>query len=74
MSTETSDEKALRLIGEGKLTVLEVARGRVIGRVQGDHGTYMCGFDPQAEEWRCTCAEMKGMCSHLKALWLVTTG
>jgi hypothetical protein len=32
---------------------------------------YTLGHDPSKAEWRCQCAEMKGNCSHLKALKLV---
>jgi hypothetical protein len=76
VSAETSDMKAHRLLTEGRLIVRTVGDpshpGRIVAECRGDSGMiYLLGYDPKAEEWRCQCAEMKGNCSHLKALKLV---
>ncbi len=42
----------------------------VIARCRGDSGeVYMLGHSK--DRWGCTCAELKGNCSHLQALKLV---
>ena len=44
----------------------------VIAQCRGDSGeVYDLGYDPTKDQWRCTCAELKGNCSHLQALKLV---
>jgi hypothetical protein len=41
----------------------------VVAQCRGDSGAiYYLGHDPERNEWRCTCAELKGNCSHLIAL------
>jgi hypothetical protein len=46
--------------------------GLVIAQCRGDSGeVYDLGYDPMKQEWRCTCRELKGNCSHLQALKLV---
>lgn len=46
--------------------------GLIVAECRGDSGeVYSLGHDPTKDEWRCTCAELKGDCSHLKALKLV---
>ena len=46
--------------------------GYVHAQVRGDSGeVYDLGRDPRKDEWRCTCPELKGNCSHLQALKLV---
>ncbi len=50
----------------------DVGSGLVVAECRGDSGeVYSLGHDPTNGEWRCTCAELKGECSHLKALKLV---
>jgi uncharacterized Zn finger protein len=76
MSRETVDEKARRLLVEGRLIVREVGRPsrqqRIVAECRGDSGDmYRLGYDPEKKEWRCTCPEQRGGCSHLKALQLV---
>jgi hypothetical protein len=71
---ETAAEKALRLLTEGRLMVRVVnpAERFVVARCRGDSGqVYDLGYDPRKNEWRCTCDELKGNCSHLRALKLV---
>ena len=45
----------------------------IIATCRGDSGeVYNLGYDARKKQWRCTCVEMKGKCSHLVALQLVT--
>lgn len=46
--------------------------GFVHAQCRGDSGqVYDLGHDHRTGEWRCNCQEMKGKCSHLRALQLV---
>jgi uncharacterized Zn finger protein len=72
--TETAAVKARRLLPEGRLMVKIVdPDGQFVwAQCRGDSGeVYDLGYDPKANQWRCTCAELKGNCSHLQALKLV---
>ena len=76
MARETAVDKAHRLLLEGRLIVREVGSpshpGRIVAECRGDSGEmYLLGWDPAKQEWRCTCPELRGECSHLKALQLV---
>ena len=75
VSRENAQAKGRRMLTEGRLRVLRVERsGLIVAECRGDSGeVYDLGFDPGPREWRCTCLEMKGRCSHLIALMLVTT-
>lgn len=71
MSRETAADKAIRLLTEGRLMVQRVdSESRlVIAECRGDSGAvYSLGHDPKRNEWRCSCDELKGNCSHLIAL------
>lgn len=71
---EAAATKARRLLPEGRLMIRRVDpdTGLVWAQCRGDSGEiYDLGHDPTKNEWRCTCAELKGECSHLKALKLV---
>jgi hypothetical protein len=73
----TAEEKAHRLLVEGRLTVQRVGGGLVIASARGfsDGEVYQLGYDPKAGEWRCTCEASRTFrrrCSHLIALQLVT--
>ena len=73
-SRESAADKALRLLTEGRLMVREVNAdtGWVYAQCRGDSGElYNLGHDPAQDQWRCTCDELKGNCSHLRALKLV---
>lgn len=75
MARETVDEKARRLLIEGRLIVREVGRPskkqRIVAECRGDSGEmYALGYAPKDDEWRCTCPA-RSDCSHLKALQLV---
>ena len=76
MGREAAATKARRLLTEGRLEVTYIDHddsfGLIVAKCRGDSGeVYSLGWDPTKEEWRCTCAEMKGNCSHLQALKLV---
>jgi len=75
MTRENVEEKGRRLLTEGRLIVERVdakATNLVVATCRGDSGeVYQLGYDPRANEWRCTC-EARGRCSHLVALQLVT--
>lgn len=73
---ESAATKARRLLPEGRLMVRRVDPEKGLGLVwaqcRGDSGeVYDLGHDPNNGEWRCTCAELKGDCSHILALKLV---
>lgn len=71
---ESAADKAIRLLIEGRLMVKVVRpeTGFVHVQCRGDSGqVYDLGRDPTSGEWRCTCQEMKGKCSHLRAAQLV---
>jgi uncharacterized Zn finger protein len=70
---ETVEEKALRIIRERRLTIerVDTHGGVVVARCQGDTGEYALGWDAIVKQYRCTCPEMKGLCSHLTALKMV---
>lgn len=83
-SRSDARSKALRLLIEGRLDVTrhDVAgdhAGLIVATCRGDSGTvYRLGYDPRpnvppAKRWRCTCQELRGNCSHLAALKLITT-
>lgn len=74
---ESSADKARRLLAEGRLRVLRVgdadAPGLIVAECRGDSGeVYALGYDPRNKQWRCVCAELRGKCSHIQALQLVT--
>jgi hypothetical protein len=72
----TAERKAMRLLIERRLELLTVRRedGFVHAQCKGDSGKiYDLGFDPRRRQYRCTCEEMRGQCSHLAALKMVTT-
>lgn len=75
----TAQRKAMRLLIESRLQITRFDKegpyaGLIVAHCKGDSGTtYNLGFDPRgAGTWRCTCPEMKGDCSHLLALKMVT--
>jgi hypothetical protein len=70
MRRETVEEKARRLLGEGRLLVEHVADGRVQAIVAGDSGMHELAVEADGAE-SCSC-RASGRCSHLVALGLVT--
>jgi hypothetical protein len=72
VARETVAAKAVRYLAESRLTVERVdVDGLVVARCRGGGGEYHLGWDPSVRQWRCTCLERKGECSHLKALRMV---
>lgn len=74
----TAERKAMRHLLEGRLEVvkLDPEQGLIHARLRSTSGkVYDLGYDPRPGQrrWRCTCEEMRGDCSHLKALQFVTT-
>lgn len=75
----TAQRKAMRLLVEGRVVVKRIdvdgpKAMLVVAEVRGDSGdTYTCGHDPQRRQWRCTCPEMRGDCSHIAAVKMVTS-
>jgi len=66
---ETAQEKGWRLLREQRLHIERVTKdGLIVAYCEGDHDTYALGWDPIRKQFRCTCPEMKGQCSHLFAL------
>lgn len=66
---ENVNEKAERLLLDGRLRVTLVDGGEIHAECRGDSGeVYECGrLD---EVWRCSCPA-RTACSHLRALWRV---
>jgi hypothetical protein len=68
----TCAQRAADCLVEGRLVVEQVTGDLVVASCRDDSGeVYRLGHDPQAQEWRCTCA-IRGTCPHLHALQLVT--
>lgn len=78
-SRQDARSKGLRLLIEGRLDIRRRETdgdkaGLIVAACRGDSGeVYALGYDPVRKQWRCTCREMKGNCSHLAALKTVTT-
>lgn len=74
----TAEEKAHRLLVEGRLTVERVEGGLIVASCRGfsDGEVYRLGYRPDEKRWGCTCQANRDFhrrCSHLIALQLVTT-
>lgn len=71
---ESTWDKALRLLTEGKVQVVFVSEGRYLIRatVEGDSGSYVVDYGMTREHrWTCSCPAY-GDCSHLRAVQRVT--
>lgn len=74
----TAQRKALRLLVDGRLELQRVEidgahAGLIVAECKGDSGDlYTLGYDPHRQQWRCTCPELRGGCSHIAALKMVT--
>lgn len=68
---ESLQEKALRLIAEGRVHVVWVDHERVEAHVRGTDAEHVVGY--QRGGWRCSCeaARFNQRCSHLAAVQLV---
>jgi hypothetical protein len=77
-TTENLQEKAIRILAEGRLTITQVAplRAAIMAECKGDSGeVYLLGYDSGDDRWGCQCeasAKFKRRCSHIAALQLVT--
>jgi hypothetical protein len=69
----TAQRKAMRLLVEQRVKVVKVRDDRtIIAECVGDSGeVYALGFDAARRQWRCTCPEVRGQCSHLLALKMI---
>jgi uncharacterized Zn finger protein len=70
VARESVQAKANRYLAEGRINIerVDVDGGWVIATCRGTDSVYHLGFDPVVKQWRCTCPELKGHCSHLIAL------
>lgn len=75
---ETKEQKALRYVHEGRLTIEKIGEGgrfRIMATCRGNEGEeYQLGYDAQDKQWRCTCKankEFNRRCTHLIALQFV---
>ena len=73
VARESVNDKAVRLLKERRLTVerVDVDGGWVVAHCRGDTGDYALGWDPKVKAFRCTCANLRGDCSHISALKMV---
>jgi uncharacterized Zn finger protein len=70
---ESAAVKGRRLLAEGRLIVTKVDGDVIEAACRGDSAEwYTLRYDPEGHRWSCSCAELKGKCSHLVALQLVT--
>jgi len=72
----SAEEKAHRLLIEGRLTIEKVVDGLIIARCRGysDGEVYTLGYRPDEKRWGCTCPgnrDFHRVCAHLRALQLV---
>lgn len=61
------EEKAVRLVRDGRVTVKWTNGEAGHGVVDGDHDTYHCSYSPEGRV--CTCPSVRD-CSHALALEL----
>lgn len=70
MARETYVEKGRRYVSESRLVVTLVTGNRIAARCRGAGEVYSLGHHPETR-WFCSCS-VRGTCSHLAALQLVT--
>lgn len=63
---ETADQKAIRYLAEGRITITAVSGSVVSARCKGDGVLYRLGRDGRG--WFCTCPNTTARCCHLLAL------
>lgn len=68
--TETTENKARRLLAEGCLLIRSVDSEWITASIESDNGHYDLGLNPNG--WWCTCPNRTRRCSHLVALQRVT--
>jgi uncharacterized Zn finger protein len=70
-SRESAQTKGRRYLLEGRLKLKHVSDRLIVANCRGDQGdVYALGWDPDRNEWACTCPA-RGHCAHLVALTLV---
>jgi len=73
LGRENLEEKARRLLAEGRLNIVRVERPHDVyeATVRGDSASvYDVEWNREAERWFCPC-EARGLCSHIRAFQLV---
>lgn len=78
MPRETLEDKAKRVLVEGRLQVIRIdPDGNILARVHGLSGAhYVCGFVTEEGRAGCTCkasSDFGRECYHLRALWMVVS-
>jgi uncharacterized Zn finger protein len=79
MAREDAATKARRLLGEGRITLVQLGPTHLMARARGDSGmeyrvTWEAGAGATGSAppgWHCNC-EARGRCSHIRAVQLVT--
>ncbi len=74
MTSETTQEKAKRYLGEGRLTIRSFSRssGVVVAFVVGDSGLMYRAEWSSDTGWLCNCPDREQLCAHVIALRLIT--
>jgi len=72
MTRESAQDKACRIVSEGRVTVTHVNGEAITARVRGDAAEHLVTHDRHTG-WRCTCpTTARTRCSHKLAVGLVT--
>ena len=64
------EDKAIRLLASGRVTVLHADADHLAARVDGDHGTYDVRVGSRSSD--CSCPSWSRSCSHLLAVRLIS--
>ena len=70
MPREIAASKARRLLVEGRVVVVGVDGTEVDAIVRGDSSYYLVQHRPGS--WTCPCEAIRALCSHVRAVLLVT--
>ena len=70
MPREIAASKARRLLVEGRVVVVGVDGTEVDAIVRGDSNYYLVQHRPGS--WTCPCEAIRALCSHVRAVQLVT--
>ena len=68
--TQATEDKARRLLTEGRLQLRSLDAEWITATIEGDTGAYRLGLNPGG--WWCACPARTRRCSHLLALQTVT--
>ena len=71
MTHESLEEKAGRLLVEGRVRLNEIHDGQIRATIRGDHGLYSIRYDSPSRRLRCSCPSWRSRCSHVRAVALV---